>query len=48
MFQHYVVPVQRACLRTAQEVAKGMEYIHGFDIVHGDLKPGMKLAQDCC
>ena len=34
--------LQRACLRTVQEVAKGMEYIHSFDIVHGDLKPGTR------
>ncbi|KAK9833636.1 hypothetical protein WJX74_001172 [Apatococcus lobatus] len=35
----------RACLRTVQEVAKGMEYIHSFDIVHGDLKPGNVLLK---
>lgn len=37
--------VQRALLRTAQEIAKGMEYIHDFDIVHGDLKPGNVLLK---
>lgn len=31
----YVPALQRALLRTAQEIAKGMEYIHDFDIVHG-------------
>ena len=30
--------MQRALLRTAQEVAKGMDYIHSCDIIHGDLK----------
>ncbi|KAL6777670.1 ROC104 [Auxenochlorella protothecoides x Auxenochlorella symbiontica] len=33
----------RALLRTAQEVAKGMAYIHSHDIVHGDLKPANVL-----
>jgi serine/threonine protein kinase len=32
-------------LRTAQEVAKGMEYIHSKGIVHGDLKPGNVLLK---
>ncbi|KAI3434599.1 hypothetical protein D9Q98_002667 [Chlorella vulgaris] len=35
----------RALLRTAQEVAKGMGYIHEFNIVHGDLKPGNVLLK---
>eukprot|EP00884_Botryococcus_braunii_P009555 jgi/Botrbrau1/18600/Bobra.0367s0041.2 len=35
----------RALLRTAQEVAKGMEYIHSKGIVHGDLKPGNVLLK---
>ena len=29
---------QRALLRTAQEVAKGLDYIHSCGIIHGDLK----------
>ena len=37
--------VQRALLRTAQEVAQGMEYIHQFNVVHGDLKPGNVLLR---
>eukprot|EP00887_Chlorella_sp_A99_P003741 scaffold7.g3741.t1 len=35
----------RALLRTAQEVAKGMEYIHEYNVVHGDLKPGNVLLK---
>ncbi|PRW57603.1 serine threonine- kinase drkC [Chlorella sorokiniana] len=35
----------RALLRTAQEIAKGMGYIHEFNIVHGDLKPGNVLLK---
>ena len=27
--------LQRALLRTAQEIAKGMDYIHSFGIIHG-------------
>lgn len=37
--------LQRALLRTAQEVAKGMDYIHSFGIVHGDLKLGNVLLK---
>ena len=37
--------MQRALLRTAQEVAQGMEYIHQFNVVHGDLKPGNVLLR---
>ncbi len=36
----------RALLRTAAEVAKGMEYIHGqHGVVHGDLKPANVLLK---
>ena len=35
--------VQRALLRTAQEVAKGMDYIHSCGIIHGDLKARVRL-----
>lgn len=36
----------RALLRTAAEIAKGMEYIHGqHGIVHGDLKPANVLLK---
>ncbi len=43
--QQLLVILQRALLRTAQEVAKGMEYIHSKGIVHGDLKPGNVLLK---
>lgn len=36
---------QRALLRTAQEIAKGMDYIHSFGIIHGDLKLGNVLLK---
>ncbi|DBB00185.1 TPA: hypothetical protein ACH3X1_014017 [Trebouxia sp. C0004] len=35
----------RALLRTAQEIAKGMDYIHSFGIIHGDLKLGNVLLK---
>jgi serine/threonine protein kinase len=35
----------RALLRTAAEVAKGMQYIHEHGVVHGDLKPGNVLLK---
>ncbi|KAL4513378.1 hypothetical protein Ndes2437B_g00589 [Nannochloris sp. 'desiccata'] len=36
----------RALLRTAAEIAKGMEYIHGqHGVVHGDLKPANVLLK---
>jgi serine/threonine protein kinase len=36
----------RALLRTAAEIAKGMEYIHGqHGVVHGDLKPSNVLLK---
>ena len=37
--------MQRALLRTAQEIAKGMDYIHSFGIIHGDLKLGNVLLK---
>lgn len=37
--------LQRALLRTAQEIAKGMDYIHSFGIIHGDLKLGNVLLK---
>ena len=37
--------MQRALLRTAQEVAKGMDFIHNFGIIHGDLKPANVLLK---
>ena len=39
------VLMQRALLRTAQEIAKGMDYIHSFGIIHGDLKLGNVLLK---
>ena len=39
------VHMQRALLRTAQEIAKGMDYIHSFGIIHGDLKLGNVLLK---
>ena len=36
---------QRALLRTAQEVAKGLAYVHSLGIVHADLKPANVLLQ---
>ena len=41
----HVTLLQRALLRTAQEVAKGMDYIHSFGIIHGDLKLGNVLLK---
>lgn len=41
----HVAVLQRALLRTAQEVAKGMDYIHSFGIIHGDLKLGNVLLK---
>lgn len=40
-----LVLLQRALLRTAQEIAKGMDYIHSFGIIHGDLKLGNVLLK---
>lgn len=37
--------LQRALLRTAQEIAKGVDYIHSFGIIHGDLKLGNVLLK---
>ena len=37
--------MQRALLRTVQEIAKGMDYIHSFGIIHGDLKLGNVLLK---
>jgi serine/threonine protein kinase len=36
---------QRALLRTAQEVAKGLAYVHALGVVHADLKPANVLLQ---
>lgn len=38
---------QRALLRTAQEVAKGMAYIHENGVVHGYVKGGKRVG-GCC
>lgn len=35
----------RALLRSAAEVAKALVFVHGLDIVHGDLKPGNVLLK---
>ena len=37
--------LQRALLRTAQEIAKGMEYMLSFGIIQGDLKLGNVLLK---
>jgi hypothetical protein len=37
--------VQRALLRTASEVAKGLDFMHGLGVVHGDLKPANVLLK---
>lgn len=35
----------RALLRTAAEIAKGMEHCHSLGVIHGDLKPGNILLK---
>ena len=37
--------MQRALLRTAAEVAKGIDFMHGLGVVHGDLKPANVLLK---
>jgi serine/threonine protein kinase len=37
--------MQRALLRTAAEVAKGIDLMHGLGVVHGDLKPANVLLK---
>ncbi|KAL6756508.1 kinase-like domain-containing protein [Haematococcus lacustris] len=36
----------RALLRTAREIAMGIEHLHACHVVHGDLKPANVLLQD--
>jgi len=35
----------RAMLRTAREIARGMQHLHALGIIHGDLKPGNVLLR---
>ncbi len=35
----------RALLRTAKEIAQGLEHLHYLNVVHGDLKPGNVLLK---
>lgn len=37
--------VLRAALRTARDVARGMQHLHASGIIHGDLKPGNVLLK---
>jgi serine/threonine protein kinase len=45
LVSHCSFEVQRALLRTAAEVAKGMDLMHMLGVVHGDLKPANVLLK---
>jgi len=44
--QFPLVTRARALLRTAREVATGLEHLHACGVVHGDIKPGNILLND--